>query len=123
MCVRGVRRQGAKLRQAKYLANMISLNGAKFAEPGENLEADHTGFVRPLRANQVEVQDRNRQRIAVINARNVLCCATRIDGRYWYSYADVPGVGAWPSYSTQCTEIESARTKVLEKARPTRNVS
>jgi len=93
---------------------MITLNGKKFAET----ESEFTdslfdrggtcvGYAKRNRKS-VTLLDHNREKIGVINGHGVLCAARKLDsGKWWYSYADIPQVGKYESYSQEVKECRA----------------
>ena len=47
-------------------------------------------------------------KIGVINRHGVLCCATLIMGRWWYSLATIEEIGRWDSYQKEREDLERA---------------
>lgn len=87
---------------------MITLNGATFSAGRRNLTPMMQGFYRRYTRSLV-LFDRTGERIGVINRHGVLCRATRMgDGRYWYSYGDVDGVGRFAGHRCEVEQIRQA---------------
>jgi hypothetical protein len=94
---------------------MLILNGKKFAESeSEFIESlfDSGGTCAGYaKRNKRSVTLKNMQgeKIGVINSHGVLCAARKLDnGRWWYSYADIPEIGRYDSYMQQVNECEKA---------------
>jgi len=104
---------------------MIILNNKKFAEN----ETEFTeslfnrsiglpwaggtcaGYAKRLK-RRIKLYNIQKELIGTINKYGVLCCATKIDGSYWYSYADINIIGAWDSYLNQYETINSLAVTV-----------
>lgn len=85
---------------------MITLNGKKFLKVDEAGECD--GYYR-VYPKQITLLDKSKQKIGVITKNKVLACAVKQDdGKWWYSYADIPLIGRHESYLKQCEEIQKA---------------
>ena len=94
---------------------MITLNGKKFAEfESEFIDSlfDTGGTcVGYAKRNKRSVTLKNMQgeKIGVINAHGVLCAAKKLkNGKWWYSYADIPEIGRYESYMRQVNECKQA---------------
>ena len=74
---------------------MIELNGKKLAlnddEFTNSLFTPGGTCVGYYKVNKrsISILDMNKNKVGVINARGVLGAATKVDGGYWYSYADI----------------------------------
>ena len=81
---------------------MIKLNSKKFAESEKEFtnslfEKDGTcvGYAKRLK-RKIKLMDHNKELIGVIAKNNVLGLATKQkDGKYWYSYGDIPLIGKY----------------------------
>ena len=97
---------------------MISLNGKLFAANDDeminslfNVGGTCTGYYKRY-AKSVNILNMKKEKIGVINRYGVLCKATKLDnGKWWYSYGDIPEVGKWDKYSEYVNETKT----VLEK--------
>ena len=89
---------------------MIELNGKKLAlndkEFTESLFIPGGSCVGYYKVNKrsISILDANKQKVGVINARGVLGSATKVDGGYWYSYADIDIIGRYESYMKSVEE-------------------
>lgn len=98
----------------------ITLNGVQFAE--SKSAALNTLFTSPrtasgwysVRNGNITLFAMSGERIGGINCRGVLHASTRIDGRWWHSYADPKGIPAWGSYMRKCSEVRSALDSVAQ---------
>ena len=97
---------------------MIILNNKKFAENETefteslfNSGGTCAGYAKRLK-RQIKLYNIQKELIGTINKYGVLCCATKIDGGYWYSYADINIIGAWDSYQNQYETINSLAVTV-----------
>ena len=94
---------------------MIILNGKKFAKTEsefvDSLFATGGTCVGYYRVNKrhVVLMDHNKVKVGVI-VNNVLGEASKIDGKWWYSYGDIDLLGEYP-YSTQCNEVHEITTR------------
>ena len=94
---------------------MITSNGKKFAQSNKEFinslfDKDGTcvGYARKYK-HSVVLMDMQKNKVGVINRHGVLGCATKqVDGKYWYSYADVDLVGRYESYTQQVNECRLA---------------
>lgn len=99
---------------------MIILNGKKFARNEKEFtdslfekEGTCCGYYRPYK-NQVSLFDHNKNKIGAVTRSKVLALATRQDnGKYWYSYGDIPLIGEFSSYSEQCKQVDAIVYKYL----------
>jgi hypothetical protein len=106
---------------------MLTLNGKKFARnDSEFVESlfhpggTCVGYYKAT-SRQIFLMDHQKERIGVINPSGVLGRATRReDGRYWYSYADIPQVGRYDSYMRQVEECAAALREHCHKPRNSR---
>lgn len=97
---------------------MISLNGKLFAANDNEFinslfigGSTCTGYYK-RNAKSVNILNMKKEKIGVINRHGVLCKATKQDnGKWWYSYGDIPEVGKWDKYSEYVNETKT----VLEK--------
>jgi len=90
------------------------MNGKQFAETTseftDSLFKQGGTCVGYAKRNKRSITLLNMQRIkiGVINRHGVLCCATKLaDGRYWYSYATIPEIGEYVSYSKGVNECRT----------------
>ena len=88
---------------------MIILNGSKFAENDTEATEEIKGYAKRL-SRQIKLFNIKRELIGVINRHDVLCCATKVDGGYWYSYADIKEIGDWKSYMDKIETIQALVT-------------
>jgi len=95
---------------------MITLNGKKFAKNDAEFTASLfsaggtcAGYYKRNKRS-VTLMNMQRKKIGVINSHGVLCCATNINGKTWYSHADIKEIGAYPSYTQQVIECKNALT-------------
>lgn len=98
--------------QKEGKTEMIILNGKKFAESekeftGTLFEPDGTavGYAKRHKFS-ITLYNHKRKRIGGINRHKVLFKETEIDGKAWYSYADIPEIGAYESYRQKCEECQ-----------------
>jgi len=57
----------------------------------------------------VTIMNMRKEKVGLINAHGVLGSATKQpDGKWWYSYADIPEVGKYASYMQQVEECKAA---------------
>ena len=97
---------------------MISLNGKLFAANDDEFinslfigGGTCTGYYK-RNAKSVNIMNMRKEKIGVINAHKVLCKATKQDnGKYWYSYGDIPEIGRYESFMEYTKEMET----VLER--------
>ena len=95
---------------------MIVLNNKKFAETeDEMIESlfDRTGTcIGYARRNKhsIVLQDIQKNRVGVINQDGCLCCATKTEDGYWYSYANISLLGKY-SYGQMKEDIENLTLK------------
>lgn len=95
---------------------MITLNGAIFGSGPKSLTNDMTGFYRRFPRSLV-LFNREGLRIGVINRHGVLCRAKMMsDGKWWYSYGDVDGIGRWERYSEQVEQCLAALSDTENQA-------
>ena len=86
----------------------INLNGKAFAPFRSGVSKGQTGVYRRY-AQSLVLFNQHAERIGVINKHGVLCKATKgEDGKYWYSYGDIPEIGEFPSYTAKVTEVATA---------------
>ena len=97
---------------------MIKLNGKEFAlNDREFTDSLFTsggtcaGFYR-VNKQSITIMDMQRNKIGVINRHGVLCCATKTDRGYWYSFATIPQIGEYESYMQQVNEPTEALKSV-----------
>ena len=89
----------------------IQLNGARFVKGRAHLGNGQApdGYYVLRGDGGVHFYDPDGEPVAVINARKVFGCATRLaDGRVWYSYATPPIIGAFPSYGEGQRQVAEA---------------
>jgi len=89
---------------------MLTLNGSRFA-PMKSAPDEREGTVGLYRAfrKSIKLFNFDHEPIGVINAYGVLGSASKLaDGRIWYSYATVPGVGEYASFSQSVNEPRDA---------------
>lgn len=93
---------------------MLVLNGAKFArtqaEFTESLfdpSGTCVGFYKP-NAKSITLSDPQGEKIGVINSHGCLCAATKLNGRYWYSFATIKQIGQYQSYLQSVDEPRNA---------------
>ncbi len=94
---------------------MIILNGNKFAESDSEFvdslfESGGTcsGYAKRNKKS-VTIMNMRKEKVGLINAHGVLGSATKQpDGKWWYSYADIPEVGKYASYMQQVEECKAA---------------
>jgi hypothetical protein len=91
---------------------MIILNKKKFAESPKEFtdslfDKNETcvGHAKRFK-RQIKLFNYQKELIGVINRYNVLCCATKIEGGYWYTLADIDLIGRYTSYITESAELE-----------------
>jgi len=95
---------------------MIILNGKKFAanqdEFAQSLfESGGTcvGYYTPCKNKKsMYLLDAQKNRIGAINSEGVLCSATLINDKWFYSYGIPKIIGVFPSYTAQCKEATLA---------------
>ncbi|NBW14805.1 MAG: hypothetical protein EBR82_43080 [Caulobacteraceae bacterium] len=92
---------------------MITLNGKKFAKNDAEFTASLfdaggtcVGYYKRNKKS-VTLMNMQREKIGVINSAGVLCCATNINGKTWYSHADIKEIGAYASYMQQVNECKN----------------
>lgn len=75
----------------------LVFNGKRFDRVGTRIAGQPTGFFRRRKGGQgVDLLDLLQRQIGVINCYGVLARATPLpDGRTWFSYADIPEIGAY----------------------------
>lgn len=87
---------------------MLTLNSTQWAPHNTVAPDGAAGYYRP-RKKRIDLLNLQKELVGVICANGVIGRATKqADGRYWYSYADVPGVGHWESYIKGVDECEAA---------------
>lgn len=94
---------------------MITLNGKRFALNDAELTASLfdkagtcVGYYKRSKGSVI-LMDMQKERIGVINSQGVMGCATKLEnGRYWYSYGEIPLVGRYESYARQVDEAATA---------------
>ena len=94
---------------------MITLNGNKFAANDTEFtnslfESGTTciGFYKAYK-NTINLLDMQKTKIGVITKHKVLALATKLDNGKWrYSYGDIPLVGAYDKYSDKRSDIDKA---------------
>jgi len=96
---------------------MITLNGKKFAENDNEIteslfETGGTcvGYAKRY-SRRINLFDLQHTKVGVINRECVLGCASIVNGRWWYSYADIDLVGKYESYMQERNELESLATR------------
>ena len=82
---------------------MIELNGKKLALNDKEFSGSCVGYYK-VNKRSISILDANKQKVGVINARGVLGSATKVDGGYWYSYADIDIIGRYESYMKSVEE-------------------
>ena len=89
----------------------FKLNGKLFADELE-LKPDAIGFFK-RRGRSIELFNRSAELIGLINNQGVLCKASKMDdGRTWYSYGDIEGIGPYEPIRRN-DEVEAARLAVF----------
>lgn len=71
---------------------MIEINQKKFAETPEEFNEECVGFARRLK-REIVLENREKERIGVINQHGILCKATKRDGGYWYNFGEIEELG------------------------------
>ena len=97
---------------------MIVLNGKKFARDDKEFidslfkkSGTCTGFYR-VNKRTVSLLNLQKEKIGVITFRGVLVKASlQDDGKYWYSYGDVLGIGRYESYTQETAEVQAVLNK------------
>ena len=96
---------------------MIILNGKKFAETEEEMEnslfesgGTCVGYAKRLQ-RQVKLFNHQKALIGVINGHGVLCSASKIDGKNWYSFCTIKEIGEYKSYMQSVEEPEKLAVK------------
>lgn len=87
----------------------ITLNGKTFSFGRKSMQDCDTGYFR-LNTQSVALFDSKGIKVGVITKHRVLACASLQNGRWWYSYADIPCIGRYESISQESREIEYALT-------------
>lgn len=90
----------------------IVLNGRVFAPKKRVLTESHSGFYRAY-TYTIAIYDRDGSKIGVINRHGVLCCATKIDGGWWYNFATIPIIGKWGSLADESKDVAAAKRQAL----------
>ena len=95
---------------------MIVLNGRKFAENEKEFinslfdkDGTCTGYAK-RNLHSIILQDMQKNRVGVINQDGCLCCATKTENGYRYSYADIDILGEY-SYSQERNDIQTLTLK------------
>ena len=95
---------------------MITLNGKKLAETEDEFinslfETGGTcvGYAKRFK-RKIDIMDARKNKVGVINRELVLGAATKVEGGYWYSYADVKIIGEYNSYMAQHDELRDLTT-------------
>lgn len=87
---------------------MIHLNGKTFTRKGQPTTPTTAGTYTPNKRS-ITLYDHTGTKIGVITRHGVLARATKLDdGQWWYSYADIPQIGAYNSFAQQTTETAAA---------------
>jgi hypothetical protein len=94
---------------------MITLNGNKFAANDKEFTSSLfskggtcVGFYRTFK-NTINILDMQKVKVGIINKHKVLALATkRDDGKWWYSYGDIPLVGVYGSTRARTIDIDKA---------------
>ena len=94
---------------------MITLNGNKFALNDNEFinslfDTGNTcvGYYKPYK-NNINLLDMQKVKIGVVTRHKVLALATKKDnGKWWYSYGDLPLVGAYKNTTQKYNEINTA---------------
>jgi hypothetical protein len=94
---------------------MITLNGNKFAANDAEFtnslfDTDGTcvGFYRAYK-NTISLLDMQKVKVGVITKHGVLALASKLDnGQWWYSYGDIPLVGAYDKFSDKSNDVSLA---------------
>jgi hypothetical protein len=92
---------------------MIQLNGkilARNEEERVQLEKEgHTvaGYAVG-HSKSITIKNLEGKKVGIINAYGVLGRATERVNDWWYSYADIPLIGRYESYMTECNETDGA---------------
>ena len=93
---------------------MITLNNTHFAANDAEFSISQTtekacaGFYRAYK-NVINLMDAERNKIGVITKHKVLALATRLDdGRFYYSYGDIPLIGEYASHGQKCDDVREA---------------
>lgn len=86
---------------------MIELNEATFANGKKEMAEQDSGYYR-RNQKSLTLFNREGRKIGVINRHGVLCCATLVAGRWWYSHAQIDEVGRWSSYTQEREDIQRA---------------
>ena len=95
---------------------MIILNNKKFAEnETEMLDACCVGYAKRYK-HSIVLQDEQKNRVGVINQDGCLCCATKTEDGYWYSYANISILGEY-GYGQKKEDIENLTVKRINSKR------
>ncbi len=92
---------------------MIILNGKKFAE-NENeftdslFETDGTcvGYAKKNKVS-VTLSDYNHKKVGIINNHSVLCNCLMVNGKPWYTHADIDIIGRYESNRQEREELHA----------------
>lgn len=83
---------------------MITINGKKYAKNDKELietlfegRSTAVGYYKRNKKS-LAIYDHQHQHIATINREGVLCCASKLDGKTWYSFCDIPIIGRMKDY-------------------------
>lgn len=92
---------------------MIELNSKKFAETEDemldslfNPGGTCVGYAKRNKRS-ITLMDIQKNKIGVINRFGCLCCATKRDNGYWYSFATIDIIGRYDSYRKEQEDIAS----------------
>lgn len=96
---------------------MITLNNVHFAANDKefvnslfNSGGTASGYYRAYK-NVINLLDHNKIKIGVISKHGVLAIASKpkgLKGKWWYSYSDIPLIGAYASLSVKDLDISKA---------------
>ena len=91
---------------------MITLNGTKFARNNSEFVdslfdkgGTCSGYYKVNKCS-VSILDHNKNKVGVI-ANNVLGKATKVDGKYWYSYGEIDLIGQYTSSAQGQEEVRA----------------
>jgi len=92
---------------------MIIINGSKFAENESEFidslfQAPVTckGYAKRLKRT-IKIYNMQKELIGVVNAHNVLCCASKVENGFRYSLATIPEIGEFSGYMDRRDNLES----------------
>ena len=98
---------------------MLTLNGAHFAANEQEFistlftKGDTASGYYRVKSNVINLLDHNKVKVGIISKHGVLALASQpacLKGKWWYSYGDIPLIGAYESTSIRNTELKQALT-------------